>query len=169
MDLSLVHNVLAALTPPIEGVSIENAADYSSWTIWRDGMTIKLTDDAPALAVAQGPIMAVALAVPDPSAGIQITSTSNSALNGTYAIDPTTQNKLTSIAAYVAVNQKFPAGQATLAWPDAAGVLHQGFTTSQFLALGSVIADYVTGVELARTLLSTGNLAEWPATSVTIS
>jgi hypothetical protein len=86
-----------------------------------------------------------------PPSSIQIVSTSTPAFNGTYAIDPATQRKVQAISLYIAVNGKFPAGQATQAWPDVNATMHQFQTTAQWQAFATAIGDFVAGVDLGQT------------------
>ena len=82
--------------------------------------------------------------------GIQIQSSSMSALNGTYAIDPPHQQQVASVSLYIAVNGKFPAGQFSLAWPDINGTPHSFPTTAEFQAFATVLGDYVAALELGQ-------------------
>lgn len=74
---------------------------------------------------------------------VTVTSALAPAVNGTYPIDAVAQRKITSVAAYIAVNNRFPANVPTLAWKDADGVPHLFPDTATFLAFASAIADYV--------------------------
>jgi hypothetical protein len=168
MDLALVHSVLAALCPPIYGVSVGNPSDLTAWEILRDGAGTWMPLDTTALPVAESPVMTSALSAPDLTQGLSITFTANSALSGTYPVDPTTQQNLASVSIYITVNSKFPAGQTTISWQDINGNPHSGFTTSQFQAFASAIADYVAAVDLARGVLGIGNPVNWPSASITI-
>lgn len=85
------------------------------------------------------------------AAGLQVASTSTAAINATYATDATTQQRLAAISLYVQVNGRFPAGQAQLPWPDAAGTPHVFPTTSQFQAFATAVGDFVTATSLGQT------------------
>ncbi len=52
---------------------------------------------------------------------------------------------------YVAVNNKFPAGQTTQTWPDANGVIHQFRTTAQWQAFATAMGDFVAAIDLNQT------------------
>jgi hypothetical protein len=87
-----------------------------------------------------------------PPTTLAIVSTSYaSALNGTYAIDPTTQVKVQAVSLYIAANGKFPAGLSTMPWPDSSGTMHNFPTTAEFQAFATAIADAVTMIDLGRT------------------
>jgi hypothetical protein len=85
------------------------------------------------------------------AAGMNITSSSTSSLNGTYAIDPTSQQRVAAISLYIQVNGKFPAGQSSLPWPDAAGTPHAFATPSQFQAFATAMGDYVALLSIGQT------------------
>lgn len=107
---------------------------------------------------------------PDPSAqaaaaldaGIQIASTGTPALDGTYAIDAESQQKVAAIALYIAVNGRFPAGQATLVYPDIAGAAHGFASTAAFQAFATALADYVAAIDEAS--VSGGSMPAQPVT-----
>lgn len=91
-----------------------------------------------------------ATSVAAPITSMQLISTAMPALNGAYAIDVASQQKVQAISLYVAVNGKFPAGQAQQAWPDAGGVLHFFPTTALWQAFASAMADFVAAVDLGQ-------------------
>jgi hypothetical protein len=82
---------------------------------------------------------------------MQLVSTSTPALNAFYPIDPTSQQKVQAISLYVAVNNKFPAGQTAQAWPDVNGTMHQFATTAQWQAFATAMADFVAAIDLGQT------------------
>jgi len=144
------------------------STSYSTWEIWRSGPAILATRDSCAISVVEGSLVATALTMPDVTAGLQVTSSSNSALNGTYPVDDATQLKLASISLYVAVNGHFPASLSLFTWPDVSGAPHSGFTMAQHQALATAIADYVTGIDADRIALIAGHSVSWPSSTVTI-
>lgn len=120
---------------------------------------LPLPKPAPAPTIAQ---QAAAMA----ATGCQVTSASAPALNDTYAVDPVTILKLTSLSHYISVNGKFPAGQSVLPWPNAARTRFAAFTsTAQFQQLATALADFVTEIDLAVDGAST----TLPSSSKTIS
>jgi hypothetical protein len=102
------------------------------------------------------------------SAGCQIASSSAPALNGTYPIDPATQQQVASVALYIAVNGRFPAGQTSFAWSDVSGTSHLFASTSEFQAFATALADYVAVLNLTAKALLAGGSAPWPAQPVAI-
>lgn len=63
--LQQIHSALKTAVPDLDGLSIEDKADLSTWTIWRGGgPAVRLVDDAVALAATQSPAMTAALAAP---------------------------------------------------------------------------------------------------------
>lgn len=87
-------------------------------------------------------------------AGVEITSTGTPALNGTYAIDPASQQAITSEALYIQVTTvqgaaKFTNGQTTKGWPDRSGTPHT-FTTAQFITFAEGVAQYVDALATAQ-------------------
>lgn len=97
-------------------------------------------------------------ATPDPNAsaaallasGVAITSTGTPVLNGTYACDPLSQQKITSEQLYIATTGKFTNGQTTKAWADASGALHTFPTTAAFTNFAEAIAGVVDNVIAAQ-------------------
>lgn len=96
--------------------------------------------------------------------GLTITSTGTPALNGTYPVDVVSQAKMTSVAAYINANDKFPAGLSAMPIPLLSGGAVIATSTAAYVAVVSAIADFVTTADLA---LDTGS-GRWPAASVTI-
>lgn len=97
------------------------------------------------------------------AAGLSITSTGTPALTGTYPTDLESQAKMTSVAAYINANAKFPAAVAHMPIPLLNGSAAVASTTAEYLAVVSAIADFVTACDLA---LDTGS--QFPTSSVTI-
>lgn len=98
--------------------------------------------------------------------GIAITSTGTPALNGTYAIDPASQAKITAEQLYIATTGKFTNGQTTKAWADIAGALHTFPTPAEFTAFAEAIAAVVDAV-LAAQIAALESGGSWTAPSMT--
>jgi hypothetical protein len=98
-------------------------------------------------------------------AGVAITSTSTPALNGTYAIDPSSQMKINSMALFVAVNQKFPGGATSYPWLTMSGTANTFPSITEFDAFATAVADYVAQLDM---IIATGT-GTLPASSVTIA
>lgn len=82
------------------------------------------------------------------ASGIQITSTSTPALNGTYTIDGIAQGRIASVSTYILVNGVFPGGLTEYPWIDMAGSPHTFPTTTEFQAFATAVADYVAALDL---------------------
>lgn len=168
--LDMITAILAKACPGIVGISTPNPADKTTWEIWREGSPgVLAVNDTCANAAINSPLVAAAMSMPSPSAGLTITSTSNSTLNGVYALDDATRQNAAGVATYVMLNSRFPAGMATFAWPDINGVAHLGFTISQFQAFATAMADYVTALDFAKiALAAAGTFTAWPTPTATI-
>lgn len=81
------------------------------------------------------------------NAGVAITSTGTPALDGTYACDDSMQAKINRVAAFIALNGKFPASLTEMPWPDMSGAIHLFPTTATFQAFASVVASYVVELD----------------------
>jgi hypothetical protein len=82
------------------------------------------------------------------NAGVQIISTAHAAaLNGTYACDTVTQQKIAAISLYCLVNGNFPGGGTTYPWPDISGTFHTFPSVAEFQAFASAVANYVAALD----------------------
>ena len=88
-------------------------------------------------------------------AGLTITSTSNSALNGIYDVGTGTQARIAFFTKCVA-NGSFPGNQLTLNWTDASGIPHN-FTINEYKAFAVAVAAYATALQ-AIIMTNTGSL-----------
>jgi hypothetical protein len=86
-----------------------------------------------------------------PPTSVQVNSTSTPALDGVYAFDPLTQEKLMAVSLYIQVNGKFPDAQTAFPWADASGTMHNFPTTAQFQTFASALADYATALAIGQT------------------
>lgn len=99
------------------------------------------------------------------STGLAITSTGTPALNGVYAVDATTQARITSTMLYVQVNSAFPGPASTMAWPLMNGSTVTFPSTAAFQAFASAVANYVAALdEIAR-----ANTGALPVATATIA
>lgn len=101
------------------------------------------------------------------SAGLVITSTATSILNGTYAVDSAAQFNINSEAVSILTNGNFTNGQTTKPWPDASGALHT-FNATQFKTFATAISQYIDALLVTKQTLLAGQSASWPSSSVTI-
>lgn len=84
------------------------------------------------------------------SAGVNVTSTSTSAIDAIYGCNPDRQSLIMGEALYVqttggAEDGTFSNGQQTRGWQDADGIPHL-FTTQQFIEFAQKVASYVDAV-----------------------
>lgn len=100
--------------------------------------------------------------------GLTVTSTGTPALNGTYAIDPSTQANITAEQVYIATKGTFTNGQATKAWPNKAGAFHTFPSTAAFTAFAVAVAQYVDALDAALATAQQGGTPTWPSANVTI-
>jgi hypothetical protein len=129
-----------AACPQIDGVSPDG-------TIWFQPAATKACQDAAQAVMAYTETYMKKA----PIADMQVASTAEPALNGTYAIDPASQQKVQAISLYIAVNGKFPGGQSQQAWKDAAGIVHVFTSTAEWQALATAMADFVAAIDLGQT------------------
>jgi len=122
----------------------------------------EIDDTDPKVAAFQAAIAAAAARAQKLASGLEIASAALPTISGTYAIDPSAQQKIAAISLYIAVNGRFPAGQATLAYPDLAGAAHVFPTTAIFQAFATALADYVAAIDLAAA--GTGEMPSQPVT-----
>lgn len=114
-------------------------ADPSGWAVSNGALVAYVPPVSPPT-LAQQALAAFA-------AGVQITSTSTPALDGTYAISGSAQAKIQAVSLFIVVNGKFPGGQSTMAWADAAGAAHTFPNTAEFQVFATAVADYVAALD----------------------
>ncbi len=153
---------LVNVTPfvPPGGQIATGAPSYAIDGQGRVSQSFATTSAAPSTALAQ---YSAAIAV-----GIAITSTGTPALSGTYALDPGTMQALYNLGTYIATNGTYPAGNATLNWPDLAGTVHTFGITSTFKAFVKALQDYVAKLAIAQASAAAGGNPTWPTASATI-
>jgi hypothetical protein len=123
-------------------VTIDTPADFTiSGYTYANGALTAVTPPAPVLTPAQK--FAAALA-----AGITVTWSTSTALNGTYAIADENQNKISAVMNGVANGLGLPGGGSTFFYLDAAGSAH-AFDQAQFTAFAKAARDYVYALEIA--------------------
>lgn len=76
------------------------------------------------------------------AAGLTITSTGSTALNGTYACDALSQADIVAIETSLNAGKGFPGGATTFSYPDATGALHS-FSEANFTDFAAAVRDYV--------------------------
>lgn len=148
-----VASDLLEVTPTQWAARITNP---SGWAV-SNGSLVAYTPPAPVLTLAQQAAAAI-------NVGLAITSSGTSALDGIYACDDSRQAKINRVAAFIALNGKFPANLTEMPWPDMSGAIHLFPTTATFQAFASAVASYV--VELDAVIM--GVSTTLPSASATI-
>jgi hypothetical protein len=95
--------------------------------------------------------------------GLQIVSTGTPALNGTYACDPATYQRVGGIVAAIGASLGLPGGGGTFNWPDISGTPHS-FSAANFSALAKAMMDF----EYALNTIIGANSGTLPSQPVTI-
>lgn len=98
------------------------------------------------------------------SNGVDVVSTSTSSLNGTYALDAATIQKMTMIIAGLEAKSD----STTVLWSTNDG-RYISFTKPQFLTFQTVISSYLFDVMNTATMLNAEQSASWPTTPLTIA
>src|SRR6185437_1503276 len=75
------------------------------------------------------------------AAGLSVTSTGTSSLNGVYGCDPQSQHNIMAVSIYILVNNKFPGDASTYTWLDLTGTPHTFPATTSFQNVATAIAD----------------------------
>lgn len=144
-------------------------ARIGTWSELYDVLTQHAPSSAPAVAAAhQVDLLPNQIAASLFSAGCHIVSTGTPALNGTYSIDPVSQQQMGGVATSIAAGFGFPASLTIIPWPDINGVPH-GFNQTNFLNLAYAIQSYIYNVYQTEGALLAGLPATWPAQPVTIA
>jgi hypothetical protein len=140
-------------------ISTVSPAPQPGWTYSGGTFAAPVVPPLPAQTLAQQAAAAI-------SAGLTVTSTSNPALNGTYACDATAQSHLMAemIALLNSSGATFADGTASIVWPNITGSLHT-YTPAQFQPLALAIGAYVSALYKCIN----GVLATLPPAAVTIA
>ena len=95
---------------------------------------------------------------------LQVTSTSTPALDGSYAIDATTQDHISAEMLCIQVTGKFADGTTSVAWQDAEEAVHTFPSTASFQSFALAVAGFVAAAYKVISGVST----TLPVASVTI-
>lgn len=101
------------------------------------------------------------------AAGVQIISTSNPALNATYALDPVSQQFISAAYNGIRGGDGLPGNGTTFAYADSTGAAH-AFDATHFLTFAKAVRDYVYAVTQASRTEAAGGIPSWPTQPVTI-
>ena len=159
----------ASLPPPADMLELTTAewdahfANPNGWAV-QSGALVTYTPPAPVVPVVVP--TAAQLAQTAIAAGVQITSTSTPALNGTYACDDAAQARINRVYALIqrGGGAVFPAGLTSLPWPDESGALHTFTGVAEFLAFETAVGNYV----LALDMIQAANSGTLPSSTVNI-
>lgn len=124
----------------------DHMADPAGWAV-QNGALVAYTAPTPTPTLAQQAAAMLA-------AGLAVSSTSDNALDGTYALNTTMQLRLSSLLQYFSLNGTFPNKATTMTLLDMAGTPHV-FTQSQLLELYTALGNYLTVLEDVQTGIST--------------
>ena len=146
-----------------------------SWTpsgtiLYASGVTNDQKTAIAALIAAHDP------SLPDPSAactallvaGMALTSSGTSALDGIYPCDPTSQQRIVAEALSIQVAGKFTNGQTTRAWYDTSNAGHT-FDTTQFTAFSEAVGQFVDAALVALEVGLTTAVWAAPSNAYTIA
>lgn len=151
---------------PLTQICTRNVAPSLVGGVWTLGWTVTaMTTTQQTAAAAANAAAQYAAAT---GAGLAVTWSSSTGLNGTYALDQTTQFNMTAEAVSILTNGMFANGQSTRNWPTAAGAF-LSFTIAQFKALATAIALYLDQLATAQATAAAGGSATWPSASVTVT
>lgn len=160
---SLIESVLSAVESACDGcvtsLSIGSPTDQTTWRVqFSPGATVSQQQQAQAaltgfpVATWNAQQAAQQQAQATLAAGLQITSTSTPALNGTYAATPAAQGNINAVVTYIQIHQSFPpSGGSTMVWYDQGGTPHTFPSTAEFLAFATAEADFAASVALGQT------------------
>lgn len=101
-------------------------------------------------------------------AGIVLTWTTSTTLNGTYALDQITMGKLNSIWTVVLANGTFPNGTALQPWHRMDGT-SVTMSSPQFKAFGTAVSKYVAALDAAQFSQAGGGSPTWPSNAVSVT
>jgi hypothetical protein len=101
------------------------------------------------------------------AAGIAITSTVNSALNDTFALDDTTLTQIGSVARDAASGLGLPLGIPVFVYPNIAGEPCT-FTSAQIIALYKAQRDLLFRLNTQAAIMGHGVTPVWPSQTATI-
>jgi hypothetical protein len=161
------YNSLVNATMPSDAVVITTETYNALLAAQSSGQVIQADGNGNPIAVtptplAPTPAQQAASAI---AAGVVITSTGTSTVNGNYACDATTQTKLVGTIVYIGLKGSFPGGGATMAWFDMSDTPHIFPNVTVFEAFAEAICTYIAAVQ---EWALAGGIGTIPSNAVTI-
>jgi hypothetical protein len=101
------------------------------------------------------------------AAGIEITSSGNPTLNGTYPMDREAERRIGGLLDGLSNGLGLPKGAATVPYAEVDGTPHL-FSATEIRALAAVMRDYAFDIEQVLGLKLAGQPAAWPALPIAI-
>jgi hypothetical protein len=170
-DTQVLHDAVAAVCP-IEGLSVGDWSDKTTWVIWFAAQAtaaeklatrnvVNNFDPAGPAATAEETYRAKI------AAGLAMTWTVSTALNGTYSVGPDTVSHVSAEKTSIQSGGTFASGAATMWLVDMANTSHV-FDTTQFTAFASAILRYVSILNNTYAQARAGQTVSWPTGAATI-
>lgn len=100
--------------------------------------------------------------------GITIVSTGSPGVNGTYALDATSQSQIYQIGSFANSFAEFPSGNTSQQYPDISSAFHV-FDVPTFVAFLRAVASLVSNLQTQASVMAQGGTPNWPSQNVTIA
>jgi hypothetical protein len=150
--------------PPLDALTVLSDADWelrltgSRWAI-TDG---RLVAAPPTQAMLAGSALQERLAM-----GLQVTSTGNPAISGTYALDATTLDQIGAVARDFGAGLGLPGGGSVFYYPDRSALLH-AFTGPEIVEVYRAMRDLLLILNTQAAAMRFGASPTWPDQTVTL-
>jgi hypothetical protein len=103
------------------------------------------------------------------NAGLTLTWTTSTTLNGTYAIDPQATHNVNLVWTFVLANNAFPGGRTRQHLTLLDGTTQIQMSITQFPLYAAPIMKYLDDLDIARLAQAAGGSPTWPSNSVSIT
>lgn len=134
--------------------------------LWAVSDGVALIAYTPVIIVSQADLTAIELSNRI-TAGITISSSSLSSVNGTYALDSVSTAQIFQIGLFASQFAIFPNGSTTQMYPDLTGQPHS-FTVAIFIAFLRAVAPLVSSLETQAGIMGQGGTPTWPNQIISI-